>query len=98
MVNLDTAPSTNLGLYENLIARFLSVWVPHQQLSVDEGMIPWRGNLSFWVYNPDKPHKYGIKVYMVCDSTNGYCVKFKLYLPKVIKKPFLMIHMDIFVL
>ena len=45
-------------------------------------MIPWRGHLSFKVYNPDKPHKYGIKAYMICDSHTGYCVKFKLYTGK----------------
>jgi hypothetical protein len=27
-------------------------------------MIPWRGNLSFRVYSPDKPVKYGIKADM----------------------------------
>jgi hypothetical protein len=27
-------------------------------------MIPWIGNLSFRVYSPDKPVKYGIKAYI----------------------------------
>ena len=38
--------------------------------------------MSFRVYNPDKPKKYGIKAYMVCDATNGYCSKFMLYTGK----------------
>ena len=42
-------------------------------------MVPWRGNLAFRVYNSDKPVKYGIKAYMVCDSGNGYCSKILLY-------------------
>jgi hypothetical protein len=33
-------------------------------------MILWRGKLSFRVYIPDKPVKYGIKAYMVSDSSN----------------------------
>ena len=45
-------------------------------------MNPWRGNLAFKVYNPDKPQKYGIKAYMICDGTNGYICKFKLYTGK----------------
>jgi hypothetical protein len=45
-------------------------------------IIPWRGNLSFRVYSPDKPVKYGIKAYMVSDSSNGYVSKFKLYTGK----------------
>ena len=50
-------------------------------------MVPWRGNLSFRVYNPDKPKKYGIKAYMLCDATNGYCTKFKLYTGKSFQQP-----------
>lgn len=33
----------------------------------------WRGRLSFRVYNPAKPIKYGIKSYVLADSTTGYC-------------------------
>ena len=76
-------PLHKLGdLYKILIARFAAMIIPSQHLSLDEGMIPWRGHLSFRVYNPDKPHKYGIKAYMVCDSVTGYCIKFKLYTGK----------------
>lgn len=76
-------PLYKLGtLYKNIIHRFGNVFTPHQQLSLDEGMVPWRGNLSFRVYNPDKPKKYGIKAYMICDSVTGYCTKFKLYTGK----------------
>jgi hypothetical protein len=50
-------------------------------------MIPWRGNLSFRVYSPDKPVKYGIKAYMVSDSSNGYVSKFKLYIGKSFTGP-----------
>jgi hypothetical protein len=65
-----------------MISRFNSAYIPHQNISLDEGMIPWRGNLSFRVYSPDKPVKYGIKAYMVSDSSNGYVSKFKLYTGK----------------
>ena len=68
-------------VYTDVIKKFSSVYRPHQQLSLDEGMAPWRGHLSFRVYSPDKP-KYGIKAYMICDATNGYCLKFRLYTGK----------------
>ena len=81
-------PLFKLGrVYKNIISRFHQVYIPHQELSLDEGMVPWRGNLSFRVYNPDKPKKYGIKAYMICDATNGYCSKFKLYTAKSSKEP-----------
>jgi len=74
------SPLNKLGiLYNRIIHRFSRVYIPHQHISVDEGLVPWKGNLSFKVYNPDKPKKYGIKAYMLCDSHNGYVCKFKLY-------------------
>ena len=76
-------PLFKLGaLFKNLIRRFHRSYTPNRQLSLDEGMVPWRGNLSFRVYNPDKPKRYGIKAYMLCDAANGYCTKFCLYTGK----------------
>lgn len=76
-------PLFKLGtIYQRLLERFFLVYTPHQQLSFDEGMIPWKGNLSFRVYSPDKPVKYGIKAYMLSDATNGYVSKLKLYTGK----------------
>ncbi|KAF8773055.1 hypothetical protein HNY73_015750 [Argiope bruennichi] len=45
-----------------------SMYVPKQQLSLDEAMIPWRGRLKFKTYNPAKITKYGILVRMVCEK------------------------------
>lgn len=58
------------------------MYQPHQNLCIDEGMVPWRGNLHFRVYSPDKPDKYGLKAYILCDAENGYCMKMKLYTGK----------------
>lgn len=30
-------------------------------------------------FNPMKPHKWGLKLFMLCDSKSGYCTKFELY-------------------
>jgi hypothetical protein len=35
-------------------------------------MLGWRGHLRFRVYNPGKITKYGILVWMVCESMSGY--------------------------
>ena len=45
-------------------------------------MVPWKGNLSFKVFMKDKPKRYGMKAFMLCDSHNGYVLKFKLYTGK----------------
>ena len=55
---------------------------PHQQLSIDESMISYKGRLSFIQYMPKKPHKWGLKAWVLADSTNGYCWNWKLYTGK----------------
>ena len=52
---------------------------PHQNPSIDEAMVKFRGCLSFRQYLPAKPTKYGIKVWMRADPTNGYTNEFQVY-------------------
>ncbi|XP_055386165.1 piggyBac transposable element-derived protein 4 [Condylostylus longicornis] len=59
--------------------KFMEIYTPNQNLSLDEGMIPWRGRLKFRVYNPMKIVKYGILNRMLCESKTGYICNFKLY-------------------
>lgn len=59
-----------------------SNFMPSQNISVDEGMVGFRGRLSFRQYMPAKPTKYGIKVWMAADSSNGYVLNFDVYLGK----------------
>ncbi|XP_046835606.1 uncharacterized protein LOC124431580 [Vespa crabro] len=56
-----------------------------QNITIDEGIIPWRGRLSFKVYKPSKIKKYGILIRMLCDSVTGYISRYKIY--SGIKKP-----------
>ena len=47
-------------VHENIQA----VYEPSKIISIDEGMIAFKGRLSFRQYIPAKPTKYGIKVWM----------------------------------
>ena len=51
-------------------------------MSVDEGMIKYKGRLYFRQYMPKKPIKYGIKVWMAADSRTGYVCNYDIYLGK----------------
>lgn len=62
--------------------KFLNSFLPSKNLSVDEGMIAYKGRISFRQYMPNKPSKYGIKVWMLADSSNGYVLHFNTYLGK----------------
>ena len=62
--------------------KFESEYVPHKQVSVDEAMIPVKGRLGFKQYMKDKPTKWGIKVFTLCDATNGYVYQLQVYTGK----------------
>ena len=66
-------------LLEYLRKRGHEVYEPEVNLSLDEGILPFKGHLSFKVYNPKKPNKYGIKFYILCESKSGYVLDFMVY-------------------
>ena len=45
-------------------------------------MIPFKGRLSIKQYMKDKPTKWGIKVFVLADSRNGYTVRLQIYAGK----------------
>ena len=65
--------------YGALLDKCGKTYKPEQNLALDKAMIAWLGNWSFKVNNPDKPDKFGVKVYETCDSGNGYCYQFEIY-------------------
>ena len=62
-----------------LMSKFREMYQPNTNISIDEGVMLWQGRLAFKVYNPQKPVKYGIKSYILCDSETGYCFNMKPY-------------------
>uniref|UniRef100_A0ABF7PQ92 piggyBat transposase n=1 Tax=Myotis lucifugus TaxID=59463 RepID=A0ABF7PQ92_MYOLU len=61
------------------VPKFINIYKPHQQLSLDEGIVPWRGRLFFRVYNAGKIVKYGILVRLLCESDTGYICNMEIY-------------------
>jgi len=59
------------GVCNAIIERFQTVYIPGRELSIDESMVLWRGRLMFRQYIPGKRHKYGVKLYMLCEPS-GY--------------------------
>lgn len=57
-----------------------SFYNPHENLTVDEQLVPFRGRCSFRQYIPSKPAKYGIKVWALCDATSKYAWNMEVYL------------------
>ena len=67
-------------ILDNILEKIQKVFEPSKSLSIDEGIIAFKGRPSFHQYMPAKPTKYGIKVWMVADSSNGYVSNFSVYL------------------
>ena len=57
--------------------------IPQQQtLCVDEQMVSFKGRSALKQYLPQKPHKWGYKIFMLCD-TRGAAHNFKIYSGKI---------------
>ncbi|XP_046666746.1 piggyBac transposable element-derived protein 4-like [Homalodisca vitripennis] len=54
------------------------VYYPGKELSLDEAMVLWRGRLIFRQYIKGKRHKYGIKLYTLCEP-GGLILRFLVY-------------------
>lgn len=54
---------------------------PGETLAVDETMVPFRGRLIFRQYIPSKRHRYGIKLFKLCDP-KGYTYRLSVYTGK----------------
>ncbi|MEM7299394.1 MAG: hypothetical protein AAF391_14145, partial [Bacteroidota bacterium] len=66
-------------LIEELSDNFEKTYVPEQNIAIDEYLSLWKGRLSFRVYIPSKRERYGIKLFMLCESSSGYLSKFIIY-------------------
>lgn len=49
---------------------------------MDEQLVPWRGRCKFLQYLPSKPDKYGLKLFLICDSETAYPLQGIPYLGK----------------
>ena len=55
--------------------------IPGKYVCIDETMVKFKGRLFFRQFNPNKPNKYGIKLYLLCNSI-GYCYNIITYTGK----------------
>ena len=60
----------------------LSLYQPSQNIAIDEQMVKSRHRSGIRQYNRDKPTKWGIKLWVLADSSNGYTIDFNIYIGK----------------
>ena len=57
-------------------------YIPAEHISIDEQMIGTRCRVGFIQYMPNKPQRFGIKVWALADSRNAYLCNFQIYTGK----------------
>jgi hypothetical protein len=58
---------------------FKSTLMPSQGLCIDESIIVFKGRLIFKQFIPSKRHRFGIKLFVLCDVETGYVLDFIIY-------------------
>nr|CAH7757259.1 unnamed protein product [Callosobruchus chinensis] len=57
---------------------FQTIYTLGPDIVIDETMVPWRGRLLFKQYIPGKKHKYGVKLFKICNP-KGFTWKIQIY-------------------
>lgn len=61
-----------------IIPKFAAVYSPLKELSLDEMTIAFKGRSTLKYYSPNKPDKYGYRVYALSESCSGYVLRWSM--------------------
>ena len=61
----------NRPILDTLIKKFQDQYVPEQEMSLDEGMIPCKKAMSIKQYIKTKPVKWGLKSFILCEENQA---------------------------
>ena len=65
-----------------LVPKFTAIYAPSQNLSLDETLIKFKGRLHFKQFLPLKRSRFGIKGFVIADSTSGCVLGTSIYTGK----------------
>ena len=78
-LRFDDKRTREFRLQTDHMAAFIDIWdlfilnckkwySPHECVTIDEQLVPFKGRCRFFQYISTKPGKYGIKIFWLCDS------------------------------
>ena len=76
--NNDDISNLDDSIYKirQILVHFTMLWRTYYEikshLAIDEAMIKFDGRLAFKQYMKQKPIKWGIKMFLICDSITDY--------------------------
>ena len=80
---VDPATETSgdkLRKVESFVSRCKELYQPKQHVAIDERMVKSRHRSGIRQYIRDNPTKWGIKLWVLADSSNGYSIDFNIYI------------------
>lgn len=84
--NTNMTSGSKLRKIEKLVKiiqqKFKTLYIPTQDICIDECLVLWKGRLSWKQYIPSKRSRFGIKFYVLCESQSGYIWNFCIYTGK----------------
>jgi len=66
----------------HLNIKFQTLYLPNQNMAINESLTFWKGRLSIMQHLPLKASKFGIKTFELCESRTGYLWCFLVYTGK----------------
>lgn len=75
-------------VFDIFVDKCKSAYTPYHYVTVDEKLEAFRGRCAFRQYMPNKPNKYGIKIFALCDSKLFYTSTMEVYVGKQPEGPF----------
>ena len=66
-----------------LLSRLIKAWqeayYPNREICIDESIITFKGRAVATVYQPKKPHKWGMQAWFLADSRTSCCYNLDIY-------------------
>jgi hypothetical protein len=61
-----------MPIVTHLLEKYKAAMYPFEKVCIDESLMLFKGSLAFKQYIPSKRHRFGIKVFVLCDCETGY--------------------------
>ena len=68
------------SLVEHFKERCMALYQPYREIAIDERMVKSKHHSGIRQYIKTKPTKWGVKLWVLADSTNGYTWNFNVYI------------------
>ncbi|XP_063931144.1 piggyBac transposable element-derived protein 4-like [Zophobas morio] len=75
-------------IFDNFVTNCKTAYTPFEYVTIDEKLEAFRGRCAFKQYIPNKPNKYGIKIFALVDAKTFYTSNLEVYAGKQPDGPF----------